>query len=312
MIEVKNLTKYYGDFLAVNSINFKIEKGEIVGLLGPNGAGKSTTIRMLTGYYTPSSGSIKINNLPVEENPLLVKSFIGYIPEASPLYSEMVVYDYLKFIAKIQDVPDNKIEERIDFVVEKCGLVEMVYKKIGELSKGYRQRTGLAHAIIHNPPILILDEPTSGLDPNQIVEIRELIKELGKEKTVLLSSHILSEVQATCNRVIIINKGNIVADGATSELLKGGSDYERFSISVKTTDSKEKIKELLYVENSIIEVVEKEEGLKQIILSISNKENKNIEEIIHRKIKSTDWILYEFKKEEQTLEQLFKELTKEE
>ena len=312
MIEVKNLTKYYGDFLAVNSISFKIEKSEIVGLLGPNGAGKSTTIRMLTGYYIPSSGNIKINNLPVEENHLLVKKFIGYIPEASPLYSEMVVYDYLKFIAKIQDVPEKQIEERIDFVVEKCGLVEVIYKKIGELSKGYKQRTGLAHAIIHNPPILILDEPTSGLDPNQIVEIRELIKELGKEKTVLLSSHILSEVQATCNRVIIINKGNIVADGATSELLKGGTNFERFSITVKTEDPAEKIKETLYIEESIIDIINKEGKLKQIFFSIQNKEDIDIEEIIHRKIKSTDWILYELKKEEQTLEQLFKELTKEE
>ncbi len=312
MIEVKNLTKYYGDFLAVNSISFKIERGEIVGLLGPNGAGKSTTIRMLTGYYTPTSGEIKINNLPLEENHLLVKKFIGYIPEASPLYSEMVVYDYLRFVSKIQDVPEDKIEERIDFVIEKCGLVEVVYKKIGELSKGYKQRTGLAHAIIHNPPILILDEPTSGLDPNQIVEIRELIKELGREKTVLLSSHILSEVQATCNRVIIINKGSIVADGKTSELLKGGADYERFSIAIKTSDSNEKIKDILCIERSIIDVSDRNDGLKQIFLTIPYVEGTNIEEMIHKKIKSTEWILYEFKKEEQTLEQLFKELTQEE
>jgi ABC-2 type transport system ATP-binding protein len=310
MIEVKNLTKYYGDFLAVNSISFNIEKGEIVGLLGPNGAGKSTTIRMLTTYFAPTSGEIYINGYDIKENPTLVKKFIGYIPEASPLYSEMVVYDYLRFIANIQDVPQDQVEERIEFVVSKCGLTEMVYKKIGELSKGYRQRTGLAHAIIHNPPILILDEPTSGLDPNQIIEIRELIKELGKEKTVLLSSHILSEVQATCNRVIIINKGGIVADGPTNELLKGGFDSERFIIKIKTKDSCESIKSRLSGIEGIYGCEVFDEELKEISLNVARKEG--IEEKIYTSIKSTDWILYEFRKEIQTLEQIFKQLTMEE
>ncbi|MGC8769623.1 MAG: ABC transporter ATP-binding protein [Brevinematia bacterium] len=307
MIEVKNLTKYYGDFLAVNSINFKINKGEVVGLLGPNGAGKSTTIRMLTGYYTPSDGEIFINDISVKDEPIMIKSFIGYIPESSPLYKDMVVYDYLKFIAHIQNVPDNLIAERIDFVVEKCGLEEVVYKKVGELSKGYKQRTGLAHSIIHNPQILILDEPTSGLDPNQIIEIRELIKELGKEKTVLLSSHILSEVEATCSRVIIINRGNIVADGSTEELLKTFTDVEKFIIKVKTKDDTEKIKNLLKIENARISVADG--ALKEIVISLPK--TNEIEETIYRKIKETDWILYEFRKEEQSLENLFKELTME-
>jgi ABC-2 type transport system ATP-binding protein len=310
MIEVKNLTKYYGDFLAVNSISFNIEKGEIVGLLGPNGAGKSTTIRMLTTYFAPTSGEIYINGYDIKENPTLVKKFIGYIPEASPLYSEMVVYDYLRFIANIQDVPQDQVEERIEFVVSKCGLTEMVYKKIGELSKGYRQRTGLAHAIIHNPPILILDEPTSGLDPNQIIEIRELIKELGKEKTVLLSSHILSEVQATCNRVIIINKGSIVADGPTNELLRGGFDSERFILKIKTKDSCESIKSRLSGIEGVYGCEVFDGELKEISLNVARREG--IEEKIYTSIKSTDWILYEFKKEIQTLEQIFKQLTMEE
>ena len=310
MIEVKNLTKYYGDFLAVNSISFNIEKGEIVGLLGPNGAGKSTTIRMLTMYFAPTSGEIYINGYDIKENPTLVKKFIGYIPEASPLYSEMVVYDYLRFIANVQDVPQDQVEERIDFVVSKCGLTEMVYKKIGELSKGYRQRTGLAHAIIHNPPILILDEPTSGLDPNQIIEIRELIKELGKEKTVLLSSHILSEVQATCNRVIIINKGSIVADGPTNELLRGGFDSERFILKIKTKDSCESIKSRLSGIEGVYGCEVFDGELKEISLNVARREG--IEEKIYTSIKSTDWILYEFRKEIQTLEQIFKQLTMEE
>jgi ABC-2 type transport system ATP-binding protein len=310
MIEVKNLTKYYGDFLAVNSISFNIEKGEIVGLLGPNGAGKSTTIRMLTTYFAPTSGEIYINGYDIKENPTLVKKFIGYIPEASPLYSEMVVYDYLRFIANVQDVPQDQVEERIDFVVSKCGLTEMVYKKIGELSKGYRQRTGLAHAIIHNPPILILDEPTSGLDPNQIIEIRELIKELGKEKTVLLSSHILSEVQATCNRVIIINKGSIVADGPTNELLRGGFDSERFILKIKTKDSCESIKSRLSGIEGVYGCEVFDGELKEISLNVARREG--IEEKIYTSIKSTDWILYEFRKEIQTLEQIFKQLTMEE
>jgi len=310
MIEVKNLTKYYGDFLAVNSISFNIEKGEIVGLLGPNGAGKSTTIRMLTTYFAPTSGEIYINGYDIKENPTFVKKFIGYIPEASPLYSEMVVYDYLRFIANVQDVPQDQVEERIEFVVSKCGLTEMVYKKIGELSKGYRQRTGLAHAIIHNPPILILDEPTSGLDPNQIIEIRELIKELGKEKTVLLSSHILSEVQATCNRVIIINKGSIVADGPTNELLRGGFDSERFILKIKTKDSCESIKNRLSGIEGVYGCEVFDGELKEISLNVARREG--IEEKIYTSIKSTDWILYEFRKEIQTLEQIFKQLTMEE
>lgn len=310
MIMARELTKYYGDFLAVNSISFEIKRGEIVGLLGPNGAGKSTTIRMLTGYLSPTYGDIFINNLDIKEEPLKVKKFIGYIPEAAPIYKEMVVYDYLKFIAKIQDVPENRIEERIEFVVEKCGLRDVVYKKVGELSKGYKQRTGLAHAIIHDPAILILDEPTAGLDPNQIIEIRELIKELGKEKTVLLSSHILSEVEATCNRVIIINKGNIITDGPTDELLKGGKDYDRFHIRIKTKDNPESIRGFFSSFEGVFNCDVRDGEIKEIKLVISRR--KDPEEYVYRKIKETDWILFEFKREEQNLEQLFKELTMEE
>ena len=306
MITVNNLTRYYGDFLAVNAINFEIRKGEIVGLLGPNGAGKSTTIRMLTTYLEPTSGTINIGGYDVVENPLLVKKMIGYIPESAPLYSDMVVYDYLQYISRIQEVPESQIAERISFVIDKCGLSEVIHKKIGELSKGYKQRTGLAHAIIHNPEILVLDEPTSGLDPNQIIEIRELIKELGREKTVILSSHILSEVEATCDRVIIINKGNVVADGPTENLLSGKGQAEKFIIQVKTNQNKDAVASAMRFEGVESVDVTEEEGLKNIVMLARGGDD--LRDNIYRHIKSTDWIVYGLSKQTQTLESIFQQL----
>ncbi len=217
-IVVNNLAKNYGSQKAVNNISFKIEKGEIVGFLGPNGAGKSTTMKMITGYLNPDGGKAEVCNIDVAQNPLETKKKIGYLPEANPLYYDMYVREYLNFMADIHKIENTK--HNIEAVIEKVKLSLEANKKIGQLSKGYKQRVGLAAALLHNPEVLILDEPTSGLDPNQIVEIREVIKELGKEKTVLFSSHIMQEVQAICDRVIIINKGTIVADGTLNTLLK--------------------------------------------------------------------------------------------
>jgi ABC-2 type transport system ATP-binding protein len=215
-IKVNELTKIYGKQKAVNNISFSINSQEIVGFLGPNGAGKSTTMKILTGYIPPSSGRAFINSLNVEENSLEVRKKIGYLPEHNPLYLDMYIKEFLTFIAKVYKL-DN-IDKRVNEIIGRTGLLPEKNKKIGQLSKGYRQRVGLAQAIIHNPDVLILDEPTSGLDPNQIVEIRNLIKEIGNEKTVMLSTHIMQEVEALCNRVIIINKGEIVADDKTTEL----------------------------------------------------------------------------------------------
>lgn len=218
MIEIQQLNKFYGDFQAVSDLDFTINQGEILGLLGPNGAGKTTTMRILTGFLQPSSGNVKVGDLNVVDDSLKIRDLIGYLPESAPLYGDMLVYDYLAYVAAMRGLEGGARGRRIVELVETCGLKEVVHKAVHELSKGYKQRVGLAHAMMGDPEILVLDEPTSGLDPNQIVEIRQLIKEIGREKTVVFSTHILSEAEATCDRVVIINRGKLVADGATADL----------------------------------------------------------------------------------------------
>ncbi len=235
-IEVKNLSKIYGEQKAVNNISFKVEKGEIVGFLGPNGAGKSTTMKIITGYLQPESGEVFVSGMNVQQQPLLTKKKIGYLPESNPLYYDMYVREYLDFSAGVHKISNKK--QSIEKVIEQVGLTREGSKKIGQLSKGYKQRVGLAAALLHDPEVLVLDEPTTGLDPNQIVEIREVIKNLGQHKTVLFSSHILQEVEAICNRVIIINKGTIVADSNLTNLLKNQhSDELVLEIKEKTDES---------------------------------------------------------------------------
>lgn len=221
-ITVKNLTKIYGEQRAVDNISFTVNKGEIVGFLGPNGAGKSTTMKMITGYLEPDAGDIRVSNINVTKDPLAAKKKVGYLPESNALYYDMYVKEYLDFVADVHKIPNRK--SAIDNVITQVGLTREKAKKVGQLSKGYKQRVGLAAALLHNPEVLILDEPTSGLDPNQIIEIRNVIKEQGKDKLVLFSSHILQEVEAICDRVIIINKGKIVADDKLSNLQKTSSN----------------------------------------------------------------------------------------
>lgn len=215
-IQVQSLQKLYGQQKAVNNISFSVNKGEIVGFLGPNGAGKSTTMKILTGFLQPDAGKAFISGLDVSQNPLATKAKIGYLPESNPLYYDMYVREYLQFMAEVHGVPHKK--ERIEAVITQVGLTPESHKKIAQLSKGYKQRVGLAAALIHDPEVLILDEPTTGLDPNQIIEIREVIRSLGTNKTILFSTHILQEVEAVCSRVIIINKGELIADNSLSEL----------------------------------------------------------------------------------------------
>lgn len=217
-IVVEGLAKNYGEFWALNGISFDVSPGEIVGFLGPNGAGKTTTMKILTCFMAAAKGSAKVAGLDVYEDSEKVRQKIGYLPESVPLYDDMMVYDYLRFIAEIRGVPSDKRHDAVKRAAELTGLKPMIAKNIMELSKGYRQRVGLAQAIIHEPEVVILDEPTSGLDPNQIIEIRDLIKEIGKEKTVIFSTHILQEVAAVCDRIIVIDKGSIVADGTVDEL----------------------------------------------------------------------------------------------
>lgn len=236
MIEVRTLTKSYGAERAVDAISFEVAQGEIIGFLGPNGAGKTTTMKVITGYLPPTEGTALVNGLNVTDHPQEIREQIGYLPESTPLYDDMVTWDYLAFVAAMRGIPKDRHEDRIVEMAQACGLHDVLAKRIDTLSKGYRQRVGLAQAMIHDPPILILDEPTSGLDPNQIVEIRELIRSIGRHKTVILSTHILPEVQVSCDRVIIINRGRIVADGAPDELQSDMSSEERVAFSVQAAE----------------------------------------------------------------------------
>lgn len=225
-IKVQSLTKVYGTQRAVDNISFEVNKGEIIGFLGPNGAGKSTTMKILTGYIPATEGIAEVNGFDVRTSPMQVKTHIGYLPEHNPLYLDMYVKEFLDFAGSLYGLKGRTLHIKIDETIERVGLGLEKHKKIGQLSKGYRQRVGLAQALIHNPDVLILDEPTTGLDPNQLVEIRDLIKNVGKDKTVIFSTHIMQEVEAICDRVVIINKGKIVADGTLSELKKGGKGIE--------------------------------------------------------------------------------------
>ena len=301
MIELKNLTKRYGNFTAVDDLSLTIGSGGITGLLGPNGAGKTTTMRMITGYFPPTSGKVFVNGVDISSDPVAVKKMTGYLPESAPVYADMLVYDYLKYIASVHSI---KSSERIDETSSMCGLLSVMGKKISNLSKGYKQRVGLAHALIHDPEILILDEPTNGLDPNQIVEIRNLIKEIGKKKTVLLSTHILSEVEASCDRVIIINKGKIAADektGALSAKFKSGNTV---SAEIKYAGA-DNIKNALNAFCSSIEITPMAEG----ILKLKAASSSDIREELFNCAKNNGWVLLSLEKEKNTLENIFKDLT---
>ena len=219
MIQINNLTKDYGVTRALDGVSFAVDRGEILGLLGPNGAGKTTTMRIVTGYLMPTAGSVRVQDLDVAENPLAVKRMIGYLPEFAPLYADMVVHDYLQYVGAVRRLDPRRRSARIRAMTELCGLEDVIHRPFRELSRGYKQRVGLAHAMLSDPEVLILDEPTSGLDPNQIVEIRSIIKEAGRAKTVIFSTHILSEAESTCDRIVIINRGRVVADG-TADLVK--------------------------------------------------------------------------------------------
>jgi ABC-2 type transport system ATP-binding protein len=247
-IEVNNLTKLYGQQKAVDAISFTVAKGEIVGFLGPNGAGKSTTMKIITGYLQPNEGAAHVSGIAVQAQPLAAKAKIGYLPEANPLYYDMYVREYLDFIADVHGVKDKK--KKIEETIEKVGLTPESKKRVAQLSKGYKQRVGLAAALIHDPEVLILDEPTTGLDPNQIIEIREVIKQLGQQKTVLFSSHILQEVEAICDRVIIINRGKLVANDTLSNLRRQSQTSNLLKVTFKETLEQEWLQRLSSIQRA--------------------------------------------------------------
>jgi len=305
-IVVENLTKRYGDQVAVNNLSFKVKTGEILGFLGPNGAGKTTTMKAITAYLYPDSGTVHVGNYSLDKNPEEIKRNIGYLPESNPLYQDMPVIDYLRFVAEIQEIPRNEIDDRLLNVINSCGLEKEKHKKINELSKGYKQRVGLAQALIHSPEVLILDEPTVGLDPNQIKEIRELIKRIGKEKTVILSSHILAEVEATCDRILIINKGKIVADGSTEELRKQASGKEIYRVMVEDGEV-----------NAVYEALKSIEGADMVdildagkkMFEVQGASGTRLAKAIFKVCVSNHWILMQLTPVETKLEDIFMELT---
>ncbi len=334
MIRIENLVKDYGSIRAVNGVNFSVEEGEILGFLGPNGAGKSTTLKLITCFLSPTEGNIFIDDQNIYDHSEEIRNMIGYLPENNPLYTDMIVYDYLKYIGQLRGLSEQEFYRNLRKVIEKCGLKGYVSKPIHTLSKGYRQRVGLAQAIIHDPKILILDEPTSGLDPNQILEIRDLIKELGKEKTLILSSHILQEVQAVCNRIIIINKGDIVADGSMDELKSSYQGRTRVNIEMIADDFPEEAFKQALPEVEIISVQSGTGFIQGNIDSDSNDESasegNNIEPLqkmetisavfeyatandmrknIFEFIRDNNWTILEMHRKYMSLEDLFRALT---
>jgi ABC-2 type transport system ATP-binding protein len=305
-IVVENLTKKYGAQRAVDNISFRVNTGEILGFLGPNGAGKTTTMKAITTFLIPTEGNIHVGDFSIYENAEDVKKKIGYLPESNPLYQEMPVIDYLYFVAELQGIEKPRIKDKIREMINLCGLEGEKHKKIAELSKGYKQRVGLAQALIHDPEVLILDEPTSGLDPNQIVEIRELIKRIGREKTVILSSHILAEVEATCDRILIISKGKIVADGTAKELRKQSEGKEILKVKIEDGEKNEIFKAIQAMESvSVVDFAQNEENT----FEIQSKPELSSRRGIFKLCVEKGWVITEMSVTETKLEDIFRELT---
>ena len=306
-ITVENLTKQYGPQKAVDSISFSVKTGEILGFLGPNGAGKTTTMKILTCFMAPTQGDVKVGDYSIHDHPEEIKNKIGYLPENNPLYLDMPVLEYLSYTANLQGVSKENIENKIIEMVHVCGLNEEKHKKIGELSKGYRQRVGLAQAMIHNPEILIFDEPTSGLDPNQIIEIRNLIKRVGRQKTVILSTHILPEVEAICDRILIINKGKIVADGTPDTLRKQAQGEEMLRVKIEDEINKD----LLYDNLRAIDTIAMIDPVVDVndTYMIQSKSGQSSRRAIFQLCVQKNWTLTEMTPIETKLEDIFRELT---
>lgn len=303
-VVVENLTKSFGPQKAIDSVSFNVKKGEILGFLGPNGAGKTTTLKIMSCFLFPDYGNIHIGKYSIYKNPRKIKEVIGYLPERNPLYDEMNVIDFLTFVARIHNIPRYKIIPRVMDMIRMCGLENEKHKDIRELSKGYRQRVGLAQALIHDPEVLILDEPTTGLDPNQIIDIREMIKNIGQEKTVIMSSHILAEIEATCDRVLIINKGKIVANGTTAELRKKPNSDKSLKVKISEGDPSDIYNKLSLIPGiSHIEITENQH------FEIQCQQNTNIELDIFNLCQQNNWYIKELIPIETRLEDIFRQVT---
>ena len=307
MIRIENLSKNYGDVKAVQSISFSLNDGEIVGFLGANGAGKSTTLKMMTGYLTPTSGNVFVNDKNIIDDCIDIQKQIGYLPELNPLYFEMKVHEYLKFHAEIRGIEDSEFNEALKRVVSECGLQGVVHRTVGNCSKGYKQRIGLAAAMIHDPKVLILDEPVTGLDPNQIVEIRSLIKKLGKEKLVLMSSHILQEIQATVDRIIIIDQGKIVADGTSEELIADSKGLTKLKLEILDGDENDIKNMEATIPSVTVQGIEKQK--QSILIQIEYQNNSDPRQDIFKYAVEKNWVITEMSVHKRNLEDLFRNLT---
>lgn len=311
MIEVSHLSRQFGTFRAVDDVSFSIPTGQIVALLGPNGAGKTTTMRMICGFLGATSGSVKIDGQDITQDPVQAKSKIGYMPESAPLYSDMIVEDYLNYIAQMQNVD---AAQKVPALCQTCGLKEVMHKNISELSRGYRQRVGLAHALMNDPEILVLDEPTSGLDPNQIEDVRALIKEIGKTRTVIISTHILGEVETLCPRVIIISKGKLVADSPTNELRERVGNALSLNLTLGGASFTDAQKILSKIDGVVgaakVETTEKIKGERKLCsLRLSVKENAEVRKEIFDAAVKNKWTIYEMGVQKNSLEDVFHALT---
>ena len=306
MIDVKNISKSFGNIKAVDELSFKVEKGEVLGLLGPNGAGKTTTMRMLTGYLYPDDGTITINGKNILKNTEKIRKNIGYMPENNPIYKDMLVEELLKFVLSLRGVEKKNQRKLIDKVVKETGIEKVYYRPIGELSKGYKQRVGLAQALIHEPEILILDEPTEGLDPNQRNDIRKLIKEIGKERTIIISTHVMQEVSAMCNRVVIINEGKLVADGSPKELEENAQGGGIIELTVAGTGVIAELKEL----KEVIKIDTISGRTKQKEFEIQYTGEETFFESLSKLVRKKKWTIYKLNERTSSLEDIFYQLTK--
>lgn len=307
MIEVQQLTKRYGPTLAVSDISFEVRKGEVLGFLGPNGAGKTTTMRVITGYLPPSSGKVTVAGFDVVEESIEARRHIGYLPENPPVYTDMRVSEYLAFVGRIKGVPRSDLRRRIDEVSEKCAITDVQSRQVGKLSKGYRQRVGLAQALIHNPDVLVLDEPTAGLDPKQIIETRELIRGLAGQHTVVLSTHILPEVSKTCERVVVINAGKVVAVGAPDDLTRRLQGFE--TVLLTAEGPREEVKARIERVEGVTRVEERELTGERVTYEVHANKEKDVRAEIARAIVESQWRLLELRSSGLSLEDIFLKLT---
>ncbi len=306
MIAVEGVTKRYGSLVAVDQLSFRVDRGEVVGFLGPNGAGKSTTMKMLTGTLQPDEGQVLFEQAPIADDLIAAKRRVGYLPEANPLYDEMLVAEYLEYVAQLRDVKGQEARSAVADAVDETDIGSVFYRPVGECSKGFRQRIGLAAAILHRPEILILDEPTEGLDPNQRVEIRRLVSELGRERTVLLSTHVMQEVEATCSRLIILRKGKLAAEGDVQELITHRSGASRYVVEAQGEGVAETLAGLRGVASHATEKVED-----RLRISLQTQGEEELRPTIFQMASEKGWTLWELHRERATLEQIFRDLTSE-